>query len=287
MDTDFFLKNTIKTCRICLEEDSYEYISPCLCKGTQKYIHVECLKKWRNINSHNIEKRDSCEICKFKFLFQQISLIDYTKYIVKYNKYFFIEHLLIWIATIIVITLEQIDGFFVIRTLGMGYDSGILNLFKKENSYLIHVLFYLPFTYFLFEIGYMTYFNIAHGKVFKNETYKKKIGNNKNIYNLQLLLFLFYFYICFIINVADLYIFSTFFVTVYNLIWRLYFFKIHNKAIKTILIETQLTAVILSFEDNPLLDYNIEFSEKSSEESSEESSEKSSEESMESSETIS
>ena len=32
-------------CRICLEEDEIEnLISPCLCRGTSKYIHEKCFK---------------------------------------------------------------------------------------------------------------------------------------------------------------------------------------------------------------------------------------------------
>ena len=46
-----------KQCRICLEEDDKEYISPCLCKGSLKYVHRDCLKQWRNMNNHNIEKK--------------------------------------------------------------------------------------------------------------------------------------------------------------------------------------------------------------------------------------
>jgi len=46
-----------KQCRICLEEDDKEYISPCLCKGSLKYVHLDCLNQWRNMNNHNIEKK--------------------------------------------------------------------------------------------------------------------------------------------------------------------------------------------------------------------------------------
>lgn len=44
--------NEQPNCRICLgeEEDKTqnELISPCLCAGTMKTIHVECLKQWLN-----------------------------------------------------------------------------------------------------------------------------------------------------------------------------------------------------------------------------------------------
>ena len=47
-------------CRICLEEeDNLELlISPCRCSGTSKYVHRECLRKWRyqDINAPGFSK---------------------------------------------------------------------------------------------------------------------------------------------------------------------------------------------------------------------------------------
>ncbi|KAL5164003.1 ERAD-associated E3 ubiquitin-protein ligase DOA10 [Glycine soja] len=36
-------------CRICLETDGRDFIAPCKCKGTSKYVHRECLDHWRAI----------------------------------------------------------------------------------------------------------------------------------------------------------------------------------------------------------------------------------------------
>ncbi|KAG5039308.1 hypothetical protein JHK82_011465 [Glycine max] len=39
-------------CRICLESDSDpedELISPCMCKGTQQFVHRSCLDHWRSV----------------------------------------------------------------------------------------------------------------------------------------------------------------------------------------------------------------------------------------------
>ena len=75
-----------RICRICYGEDTSEanpLICPCICKGSMKYIHYECLKNWLNskieedisIDSENPEievisynrKDISCELCKEKF----------------------------------------------------------------------------------------------------------------------------------------------------------------------------------------------------------------------------
>lgn len=53
MDIEDAQDNEPKLCRICLEEESkdsenmeYQFISPCKCKGTSKFVHVHCLRSW-------------------------------------------------------------------------------------------------------------------------------------------------------------------------------------------------------------------------------------------------
>jgi len=36
-------------CRICLETDGRDFIAPCKCKGTSKYVHRDCLDHWRAV----------------------------------------------------------------------------------------------------------------------------------------------------------------------------------------------------------------------------------------------
>ena len=79
-------------CRICYGDDTTNenpLICPCVCKGSMKYIHYECLKNWLNskieeeisVDSDNPEievisynrKDISCELCKEK-------LPDYIKH---------------------------------------------------------------------------------------------------------------------------------------------------------------------------------------------------------------
>ncbi|KAF8406982.1 hypothetical protein HHK36_006103 [Tetracentron sinense] len=42
-------------CRICLEYDGEpgeELISPCMCKGTQQFVHRYCLEHWRSVKAN-------------------------------------------------------------------------------------------------------------------------------------------------------------------------------------------------------------------------------------------
>ena len=64
-----------KFCRICFdgEEESKEkgpLICPCLCNGSLKHIHQECLKTWlfqREDSDHNYMIGARCEICKYLY----------------------------------------------------------------------------------------------------------------------------------------------------------------------------------------------------------------------------
>lgn len=50
-----------KQCRFCLETDKKEnLISPCLCRGTFKYVHNKCLMEWFH---HEPERGLRCSAC--------------------------------------------------------------------------------------------------------------------------------------------------------------------------------------------------------------------------------
>eukprot|EP00884_Botryococcus_braunii_P005820 jgi/Botrbrau1/15239/Bobra.0149s0092.1 len=55
--------NAAYFCRFCLHatDNLDELISPCQCTGTQKYVHLECLKRWQNTLVRR-EKDGSCAL---------------------------------------------------------------------------------------------------------------------------------------------------------------------------------------------------------------------------------
>ncbi|KAF3587746.1 hypothetical protein F2Q69_00026322 [Brassica cretica] len=54
-------------CRICLENDrGDELISPCMCKGTQKFVHLSCLDHWRSLNDGSFAF-SNCTTCNAQF----------------------------------------------------------------------------------------------------------------------------------------------------------------------------------------------------------------------------
>jgi len=46
------MSNNVPECRICFdgETEGDPFISPCLCRGTSKYVHISCLDTWRQFN---------------------------------------------------------------------------------------------------------------------------------------------------------------------------------------------------------------------------------------------
>ena len=56
------MSEEIKECRICFEGEEIDnkLFSPCLCSGTSKYVHYNCLEIWRETN----RTTDAYHICK-------------------------------------------------------------------------------------------------------------------------------------------------------------------------------------------------------------------------------
>ena len=59
------------SCRICFEgTEAGILFKPCLCGGTMKYIHVECLNRWRLSGIRRSEYE--CPNCKYKYNLRKI-----------------------------------------------------------------------------------------------------------------------------------------------------------------------------------------------------------------------
>lgn len=62
-------------CRICLESDAEsgdELISPCMCKGTQQFVHRSCLDHWRSVKEGFAFSH--CTTCKAQFHLRVVPL---------------------------------------------------------------------------------------------------------------------------------------------------------------------------------------------------------------------
>ena len=66
MNTDSYM------CRICLDEEDTldELISPCRCSGSSKYVHIDCLQKWRN-TSRGQRGENICMECHTEYIIRK------------------------------------------------------------------------------------------------------------------------------------------------------------------------------------------------------------------------
>jgi hypothetical protein len=99
---------SIKTCRICLDSDlSSDFISPCKCRGFQKWVHQECLKVWL-VKSERFEKRKVfCEVCKNEFLME----FQYERFCAPCNE----MSCRTWLPIVIAIIMFCFIGCFVVQ----------------------------------------------------------------------------------------------------------------------------------------------------------------------------
>jgi len=70
-----------RVCRICFGGvndiiESGKLISPCKCKGSMKYVHVNCLNEWRLASANN-SSYYQCDQCKYKYHFQRTKLAKF------------------------------------------------------------------------------------------------------------------------------------------------------------------------------------------------------------------
>ena len=58
-------------CRICFGgSEMGQLISPCLCSGSMRFVHLECLTHWRAV-SHNPLSYVQCESCHYRYSFRR------------------------------------------------------------------------------------------------------------------------------------------------------------------------------------------------------------------------
>eukprot|EP01048_Picozoa_sp_COSAG05_P019516 COSAG05_NODE_3078_length_2344_cov_1.261470_2_plen_697_part_01 len=58
-------------CRICMEGlDAGELFSPCLCRGSMRFVHRECLDRWRHASS-NARSVHECVTCEFTYVLRR------------------------------------------------------------------------------------------------------------------------------------------------------------------------------------------------------------------------
>jgi hypothetical protein len=120
----------MEECRICFDEDSIQnFITPCLCRGTNKYVHEECLQIWR-IMAENPENVTTCPSCQFKYIIE-LKNKGLCQCFKKYSKNISVKINHIFIFNLIYLSVISSIIFFV-----NNFNIVILNANNKVNDIL-------------------------------------------------------------------------------------------------------------------------------------------------------
>lgn len=297
-------EENLNICRICYDNEETEdnkLIRPCKCKGTQRWIHEKCLLRWLNVNINNPEKRDYCDICKYKFKIRDnnnesmenvITSINFNLDISKnYIEQNFVKcslrYILLLIFSFGFSGLDMYFDLFSIKILSLGqcYDKSC-NIYKNfiltnESNYdsVQGYMFFVYFTYMItliftifqqYKLSYFYYIKrVKHGRF--AEYYLSKM---KRMYRM-VYMFSFLFYMFFYLS----YVTNTFFLMQFfsiNLLFNIFNFEMlsmtHNgviKDIETIILNNNINLRMVNNFRNNNVDINLDILEYSTDTSSE------------------
>ena len=170
----------IEKCRICLEDESKgELIAPCACDGTIKYVHSECLNRWR-FNDINIFSRTNCEICKKPYLIKRQYKIETFLFVDLYEiniTMLFARYLLyltsISLSAIIIYILDGVTNNFSLKMLTDNPNRHLLNIIKNKD---ICMLYYFALTIYIYNIFFHTFCIIfPYFYIYRKKLYLKKM----------------------------------------------------------------------------------------------------------------
>ncbi|OVA00513.1 zinc finger protein [Macleaya cordata] len=112
--------NSAACCRICLEYDGEpgeDLISPCMCKGTQQFVHRSCLDHWRSVKAIFILLEgfafSHCTTCKAQFHLRVEFLEDYSWRKIKFRIFVARDVLLVFLAVQTAISLMGGFAYFM------------------------------------------------------------------------------------------------------------------------------------------------------------------------------
>lgn len=149
-----------KECRICYEdeqENDNELIYPCACDGTQKYVHEECLAKWRKIKSTEIAFLQ-CQECKQFYNISKQFLPETLRFNFGWPKKIEEAFAILMANTAFIIfpvIIKEVDKTYLIPKIMRIGESKHLTRFLKKDDICAYFYYY---SFFIFLITLFTFF---------------------------------------------------------------------------------------------------------------------------------
>ena len=252
------MSEDIAECRICFEQESIDdpFISPCMCKGTSKFVHKSCLNTWRHFNRGR-EPWNRCMECgeqytiRFKYPLENTNIFKTSK---NPAVIYFIQYMLALTIGSMIWLVDSHNNYLAIKMLNFNIKLKTPSLLTfVENDELAPQIFYFSYAIFIQSLFYYAYFfYIMNALIYRKNLYISKIKKTLALSIVFSLQFIIWYYLLVFNSYPVVYLNIISFFTMmepfiyYNLV------KKHNKIIK-IMNEEQNEEEILSFEENPLL----------------------------------
>lgn len=166
----------MRQCRICLESGG-TLISPCLCNGTSKYVHYECLEQWRH-TTDNEEAKIKCMECNAKYVIvnkykKEIMFIDIEKNFVLKHRIlqFFLGLVVVFCSLAIDYSVDKPS----LKFLNYIYPSNITTIVQENtvNILLYYNLYGFSLLYFFVFLFFTT---VQLAFIYQKLRYFKKTG---------------------------------------------------------------------------------------------------------------
>jgi len=223
-------------CRICYEEDEEDkFIWPCACNGTQKFVHADCLDKWRKVNInriaflqcpeckqwYNIGKTFLRETLTFSFEFPVTSFEVFGIVFFNFGVMFFSG------------VIKTIDKLFRIpEAMSLGGGAPLIKILKESEA--LSYCYYYSFSTFITTILVYSilFFTIQYNIRYKMRYWKYAIVPyfSTMVFNYHY----YYFYLLILANSPEMYIYFTGLCSLFNLFFILFFLHTHDDIIKNL-----------------------------------------------------
>lgn len=248
------MSEEIKECRICFEGEQLnnKLFSPCVCSGTSKYVHYNCLQEWRNVNRSGVAY-NKCMECNTQYRIKK-NFPHEKENIFKIKKsptvycYF---SLLSYIFSLVLWGFDSLNNQLVIEILDFNktytLEKPNIKEFVQKDVYAASIFYY---TYSSMLLGYLFYLYFIF-KIFRNIIrqklyffYIKKKLVQSIVYST--LFFVFYYSLVFN-NLPSLALNTVFVLEILKpyVIWRL----IYNHNICVMVLNIDNDEIILNYYD--------------------------------------